>query len=110
MPDSPLQRIKELDKEREQLLSNAKKEALAKAKEAIAELDALGFAYSLTEETQHPGQRLPRGGMRRLKDAPCPVCKFKTNPPHDARKHRGQGKRKRVFTAADRTKLGLAKA
>lgn len=33
MADSTLERIKELDKEREQLMANARKEALAKAKE-----------------------------------------------------------------------------
>jgi hypothetical protein len=108
MIDSPIQRIKELDKEREQLLSTAKKEALARANEAISDLAALGFDYRLSEEGQ-PVRRGARKGTRRVNDAPCPVCKFKTDPPHDARRHRGQGKRKKTFTPAELKELGLQK-
>lgn len=108
MAENPVARIKELDKERSQLLTTAKKEALDRANEAIADLNALGFSYTLSGEGAAP--RRGRKGMRQVKDAACPVCKFKTAPPHDARKHRGQGKRKKAFTVSELQELGLKKA
>ena len=112
--DSTLERIKQLDKERTSLLDTAKKAALAAANEAITALNALGFNYRLISEGERTvtRKRRPksRKGTRTVKSA-CPICKFKTVPPHDARKHRfAQGKKKRPFTAAELTKLGLKKA
>jgi hypothetical protein len=40
---SAIQRIKELDAERANILAQAKEEALGKANQAIEELNALGF-------------------------------------------------------------------
>jgi hypothetical protein len=113
--DSTLERIKQLDKERTSLLDTAKKAALAAANEAITALTALGFNYRLISEGEKTVTRKrkskSRKGTRTVKNAPCPICKFKTVPPHDARKHRfTQGKKKRPFTAAELTKLGLKKA
>ena len=110
MAENPIARIKELDKERSQLLTTAKKEALDRANEAIADLNVLGFKYQLTEERSRARGGSGRKGTRQVKDAACLVCKFKTSPPHDARKHRGQGKRKRAFTAEELKELGLQKA
>ena len=45
---SAIQRIKELDAERASIFDQAKEEALAKAKAAVAELNALGLNYMLT--------------------------------------------------------------
>ena len=87
-----LERIKQLDKERSSLLDTAKKTALVAANQAITALNALGFNYRLisasakTASTKRKSDS--RKGTRRVKDAPCPICKFKTAPPHDARKHR----------------------
>jgi hypothetical protein len=108
MADTPIQRLKQLDQERTQLLASAKKEALERANTAIHDLNALGFNYRLSED----GRAASRGSgrKRRLKEAPCPVCKFKTSPPHDARKHRGQGKRKKPFTAVELNEMGLERA
>src|ERR1700693_2227181 len=92
-----LKRIKELDEERASLLDSAKKDALTKAKSAIADLNALGFAYQLAEGGR---PKVGRKGTRTIKDSPCPVCKFKTSPPHDARRHRGQ-KTKKPFTVGE---------
>jgi hypothetical protein len=108
MADSPIARIKQLDQERSQLLSSAKKEALDRAKAAIDDLNGLGFSYQLSEGSAP--KRGTRKGTRQVSDAPCPVCKFKTSPPHDARKHRAQGKRKKPFTAAQLNEMGLEKA
>jgi hypothetical protein len=106
MAENAVQRIKQLEQERSQLVAAAKKEALAKAHEAISDLGALGFNYHLVEK----GHSAVRKGIRQRKNAPCPVCKFQTSPPHDARRHRGQGKRKRPFTAAQLTEFGLERA
>jgi hypothetical protein len=111
MADNAITRIKQLDQERAQLISSGKKEALDRAKVAIDDLNALGFNYRLVEGTQTIARAVrTRKRTRRVKDAPCPVCKFKTSPLHDARKHRGQGNRKRVFTAAELKEFGLEKA
>lgn len=101
-----LQQLKALDEQRAQLIDGAKKEALQKAQEAVDELNALGFAYHLTEGEV---KRATRKGTRQIKDAECPVCKFKTAPPHDARKHRSQGENKRAFSQKQLEEMGLEK-
>jgi hypothetical protein len=109
MADNPIARIKQLDQERAQLISSARKEALDRAKAAIADLSALGFNYRLLEGGKTSKRSAPNGtGF--VKDAPCPVCKFKTSPLHDARKHKRQGKRKRPFTPAELKELAFEKA
>ena len=105
MTENAVQRIKQLDQERSQLVAAAKKEALAKAQGAISDLTALGFTYELVDK----GDGAVRKALRHRKDATCPVCKFKTSPLHDARRHRGQGKRKRPFTSGELREFGLAK-
>jgi hypothetical protein len=44
---SPIERIKELDKERATLFEQAKEEALRRANEAVEDLNALGLNYRL---------------------------------------------------------------
>ena len=44
-----LEKLKALDAQRAQLLDDAKKEALDNAEKAVAELNELGFHYTLTE-------------------------------------------------------------
>ena len=48
-----LEKLKALDAQRAQLLEGAKKEALDNAEKAVAELNELGFHYSLTEGASH---------------------------------------------------------
>ena len=110
-------RIKELDKQRASLIETAKTAALSAANTAIAALNELGFNYRLIGDggkatgSKRKSKSKSRKGARTIKDAPCVICKFKTSPPHDARKHRfSQGKKKRPFTAAELSKLGLKKA
>src|SRR5436190_13015713 len=115
MPENPIERIKKLDEsikkldeERATVLAEAKKSALTKAKEGVADLVALGFPYELVEAN---GARKPNKAKKGLVgDKQCPVCKFKTKPPHDARVHRGQGKKKKPFTPQQLQELGYAKA
>ena len=108
--DNPIERIRVLDAERNRLRDGAKKEALARAQKAVGELNALGFAYRLLNgATSKKATRQSRNGRGTIKNAPCPVCKFKTNPPHDARAHRGQ-KRKSPFTGQDLKEREYARA
>jgi hypothetical protein len=46
--ESAIQRIKELDDERAKIFDQAKEEALQKATQAVADLNALGLNYQLT--------------------------------------------------------------
>jgi hypothetical protein len=99
-----LQQITKLNEERTKILEGAKKEALARAEEAINELAALGFEYALVEPARETPRR-PR--TARKGSAPdhhpkgaCPICEFATNPPHDKRSHRSQT-RKKPFTDAE---------
>ena len=90
MAHSVLQQLKELDKQRDQLLADAKKEALQKAQEAVAELNALGFSYRLElngGSTSGGGSRSRKGTRKLDPNRPCPICNFRTKPPHDGRTH-----------------------
>lgn len=48
---------------------------------------------------------------RRVVDpnTPCPICNFVTAPAHDARKHRGQGDKKKPFTPKELEELKMSK-
>jgi hypothetical protein len=112
---SVLEKLKALDAQRTQLLDNAKKEALDNAERAVAELNELGFHYTLTEgATASPSRpRAPRkptsqAPKRQARDLPCPVCHFKTTPHHDGRMHRAQ-KTKKPFTVEELMERHLAK-
>ena len=106
MASTALDQIKRLDEQRNKLLDNAKSEGLARVQEALDELNKLGFSYSLSENGRGRGRR----GVRQKNDGPCPICNFKTNPPHDGRRHRAQGHRKTAFTNAELSAMGYAKA
>jgi hypothetical protein len=58
---SPIQGIKELDKERAALFEQAKEEALRRANEAIEDLNALGLSYRLVgpaaDGSKTPGKK-----------------------------------------------------
>jgi hypothetical protein len=102
-----IERIKQLDEERMRLLDHARKEALDKAGRAVDELNNLGFSYRLVESGARGGSS--RKGTRRVKDAACPICGFKTIPPHDGRAHRSQSPKK-PFTADELAARGFRKA
>jgi hypothetical protein len=106
MANTALEQIKKLDDQKNKLRDQAKLEGLARAHEAIEEVNALGFSYSISER---PSSGRGRGGVRQKKDAPCPICKFKTNPPHDGRRHRSQGNKKTAFTNQELASLGYSK-
>jgi len=114
---SILEKLKALDAQRAQLLEGAKKEALDTAEKAVAELNELGFHYSLVEgaSTSTSTPRAPRKApskakapKRQHRDLPCPICKFKTTPHHDGRLHRSQ-KTKKPFTVEELMEKHLTK-
>jgi hypothetical protein len=109
---SVLEKIKALDAQRAQLLEGAKKEALDNAERAVAELNELGFHYTLTEGAtsapRAPRKAASQAPKRQKKDVPCPICNFKTSPPHDGRMHRSQ-KTKKPFTVEELMERHLAK-
>jgi hypothetical protein len=97
--------LKDLDAERASIFDHAKEEALEKAKAAVAELNGLGFNYTLTNGARKEAKARPRG-KRTIKAAACPICEFQTTPPHDGRTHRNQ-KKKGPFSAAELKEKGL---
>jgi hypothetical protein len=110
-----LEKLKALDAQRAQLLEGAKKEALDNAERAVAELNELGFHYSLVEGASTPSAspRAPRKSAsqapkRQARDVPCPICHFKTTPHHDGRMHRSQ-KTKKPFTVEELMERHLTK-
>ena len=105
---SPLQQLRQLDKQREKILGDARQEALANAEQAITALNGLGFNYRLTEAPRRYATKASKKRTRTVKDAPCPTCGFKTNPPHDGRAHRMQATKK-PFTSEDLKERGLTK-
>jgi hypothetical protein len=101
---SVLDQLKKLEEQRAKLLDGAKEEALTKAKAAIAELNELGFSYTLNAGGK-------KAGLTRQRDpeAACSICEFATVPGHDGRMHRSQGKNKKPFTAKELEEQGLKK-
>jgi hypothetical protein len=108
---SVLEKLKALDAQRAQLLEGAKKEALEKVEKAVAELNELGFDYSLLESASTasaPRKAASQAPKRQARDAPCPICNFKTTPHHDGRMHRSQ-KTKKPFTVEELMEKRLTK-
>jgi hypothetical protein len=112
-----LEKLKALDAQRAQLLEGAKKEALENAEKAVAELNELGFHYTLTEgasvstSTPKASRKAPsktQSPKRQARDLPCPICQFKTTPHHDGRMHRSQ-KTKKPFTVEELMEKGLSR-
>jgi hypothetical protein len=76
-----LKRNAKIEERANKIMDAAKAEILAKGNAIIAELAELGLDYRFVEgkavRTPNPEQV-------------CPICLFRTNPPHDRRKHRNQ--------------------
>ena len=111
---SVLEKLKALDAQRAQLLEGAKKEALDNAEKAVAELNELGFHYTLTQGSsttlpaRAPRKAASQASKRQARDVPCPVCHFKTTPHHDGRMHRSQ-KPKKPFSVEELMEKHLTK-
>jgi hypothetical protein len=111
MQKSAIEEIKELKARLESMAEHAKAEALAAANEAIGVLRDLGIDNdAILKELGFRGQAKDQESRvkRPPKDEPCPVCNFKTDPPHNGRSHRGQAK-KWPFTDEELEEKGLTK-
>jgi len=71
--------------------AKVKTETLRKVKQALSELNKLGFDYRVVVNGR-VDERVRRS-TRTLESAPCRICSFRTMRPHDARAHRGQAKK-----------------
>jgi hypothetical protein len=111
MQKSAIEEIKELKAQLESKTEQAKAEALDKASEAIGFLRELGLDNdTILKELGLGGRTVAKQSRegRSRKDEACPICNFRTDPPHDGRSHRGQTK-KRPLTAEELEEKGLAK-
>ncbi|MER8567432.1 hypothetical protein NKH85_15720 [Mesorhizobium sp. M0924] len=108
--------IAKLQAERSKLMEKDQGEAKSMLESALATVNSFGeYGYDMFElVVRKTGLRgkASKGSPKRAGADPskvCPICKFQTNPPHDARKHRSQVEKK-PFTAQELTVLGLTKA
>jgi DNA repair exonuclease SbcCD ATPase subunit len=113
MQKSVIDEIRELKAQVESKTEQAKAEALESGREAINFLRELGIdndtilkELGFRARTKSPREKAAE--RTSSNDEPCPICGFRTDPPHDGRSHRGQSK-KRPFTTEDLAEKGLTK-
>jgi hypothetical protein len=88
MQKSLIDEIKELKAQLESKTEQAKAEALEKASEAISFLRILGFDNdTILKELGFRGRAKNKESREGAapKDETCPICHFRTDPPHDGR-------------------------
>ena len=101
-----LDRLKQLDDERASIIEAARAAAFAQAEEAVALLNAIGYTCEIAFAPEPAAA--PRKTARPVRtNRPCPICEFRTDPPHDARRHRSQGEHKQPFGDEELMQLGL---
>jgi hypothetical protein len=83
--------------------AKVKTETLRKVKQALNELNKLGFDYRVVGNGS-VSERVRRSP--RTPKEPCRICGFRTVRPHDARAHRGQAK-KAPFTRKELAERAL---
>jgi hypothetical protein len=112
MQKSVIDEIMELKAQVPSKTEQAKAEALESGREAINFLRELGIdndtilkELGFRARTKSPKVKAEGTSS---KDEPCPICNFKTDPPHDGRSHRGQSKKK-PFTTEELEEKGLTK-
>ena len=105
---SALAKVRSLREQADKLAAEAKEDALAAAEKAVSVLNELGLTYRLVEGHENHRVSNGRAVRRQKRDVPCPVCHFKTEPPHDGRFHRAQSTKK-PFTDAELNERHLSK-
>jgi len=94
---SVLEKLKKLEGEAAELRGQAKKEAMAIVKGALATLNSLGHSYRLTEDPKDgpfpKAKKMTKGKITRKRD-PNAKCKVCGEAGHDARRHRWDKKKK----------------
>jgi hypothetical protein len=114
MQKSVIDEIRELKAQVDSKTEQAKAEALQSAREAIDFLRELGFDNdSILKDLGFRARSAPKApktkdGETRPEDNPCPICIFRTDPPHNGRSHRGQSK-KRPFTLEELEEKGMTR-
>ena len=97
---SVLEKVRSLREQSDELQASVKIDALAVANKAVSVLNELGFRYRLVEGRKANFTRSRGKGVTiQMRDFPCPICHFKTVPPHDGRLHRSQNPKKPLTTA-----------
>jgi hypothetical protein len=111
MAASVIDQIRNLENQK----AKVKAETLRKVKQALKELNKLGFDYRVVRNGTASGRADGIGNERVVRkartptNAPCKICGFRTVRPHDARAHRGQAKKAR-FTRKELAERGLRRA
>lgn len=100
-----LEKLRDLDEQRQALAEEARTEAMQQAEEAIEILNSLNgpqyyLASGATKKASVPKKQ------REMKGGPCPICDYETNPPHDRRAHRSQ-EPKEPFTVDELEERGM---
>ena len=113
MQNSVIDEIRELKARVQSKTEHAKAEALESAREAINFLRELGIdndtiLKELGFRARTKSTKEKASKPTRLKDESCPICVFRTDPPHNGRSHRGQSK-KRPFTLEELEEKGLTR-
>ena len=109
MAKSPIDELKLLDKRRGELMGQLRGSAEGDLRKALKDFNDLGVG--VTYELRAAGRGGSRRGTRSVNaNRPCPICGFRTVPPHDARAHRAQGDKKKAFTAEELSAKGMQKA
>ncbi|MGH1418884.1 MAG: hypothetical protein ACRBCJ_08510 [Hyphomicrobiaceae bacterium] len=106
MTKSAIEKIKELEEQKAELINEAREEAMDQVTQGIEILEELGFPYTLARQDKPKKVRTRRGTRKASPDKDCPICKFQTSPAHDARHHRNQPE-KSPFTADELEQKGL---
>jgi hypothetical protein len=96
---SVLEKLRKLETEAAELRGQAKKEAMAAVKAALASLNSLGQSYHLVERPKDgpfpaKGAKAKKTGITRKRD-PNAVCKVCGEKGHDARRHRWDAMKKK---------------
>ncbi len=105
--------LKQLERRREELRAQLRGDAEAGLRRSLQDFNNLNFGvnYELRELRGRGRGAGSRRGTRQVNaERACPICGFRTIPPHDARAHRAQGERKKPFTAEELSAKGLQKA
>ncbi|MCW5714047.1 MAG: hypothetical protein KIT43_06010 [Bauldia sp.] len=114
---SPKDELAQLEKRREELRARLREEHEGALQQSLRDFNGMNFGvtYELREVGLPRGARQIMGsgdvrkGTRTVNaERACPICNFKTVPPHDARAHRSQAT-KSAFTAEELAGRGMRK-
>ena len=103
-----MKRLKDLKTARVKLVDKVRDAAFAVVRGALADLKEIGVHYHLVEGRAPRKAAGTRKATATIEVGACPICGFRTSPPHDGRTHRSQDPKK-AFTTAQLKAKGLSK-